>query len=201
MTTAYYAKYSPGHHGARDRIGGIPTHLPPQYPMCNDCNEPLTFIMQLYVDDKDLFDDSWLALQLYECKTCYEPSLIAIDKGARLNAKNEGVPLSQIDYQLSNMGVPSSRVEWGEYVQWQDITWERRDDPEPTDDIAQFWDDDNLKPEFAYLGHDKLGGCFAWCDDGGTSAKELGAIGQFSSIGATAYLYNHPHRGLSFEYF
>lgn len=203
MTTAYYAKYSPGHHGARDRIGGLPTYLPPQYPTCHECNEPLTFIMQLYVDDKDLFDDSWLALQLYECDrdSCYDQLLIAIDKSARLNTANEGVPLSQIDWQQSSMGVPYSRVEWGGYVHWQDITWEKRDDPEPTDDLDQFLDDGELKTQYAHLGDDKLGGCFVWCDDGGTTAKELGAIGQFSALSATAYLFNQPGRGLFFEYF
>lgn len=203
MTPAYYATYQPGHHGTRDRIGGVPSHLPPQYPACAKCDEPLVFIMQLYVDDKDLFDDRWLALQLYKCDPCCEHLLIAVDKGARLNTQHEGVPMSQIEWQTSSMGVPYSRVDWGGYVQWQGILWERREDPHPTHEIDQFYTDDGetLRPEFAHLGDDKLGGCFPWCDEGGTSAKELGAIGQFSQLAATAYLYNHPHRGLYFHYF
>jgi hypothetical protein len=30
---AHYMKFVPGHHGALDRIGGLPTHLPPEFPM------------------------------------------------------------------------------------------------------------------------------------------------------------------------
>ena len=191
---------SPAISAARDRIGGLPTHLPRRYPACNQCGELLTFLMQLYVDDKDLFDDSWLALQLYECEPCCEQLLLALDKNAKRNVGNEGVPLSQIDWQRSSMGVPYSRVEWGECVEWRDITWIQREDPDPTDEIEQFWNDDGLKEEHAHLLEDKLGGCFPWCDEGCT-AKQLGAIGQFTSLQHTAYLFNDPQRGLHFDYY
>lgn len=201
MATAYYAKYTPGHHGARDRIGGLPSHLPPEYPSCAHCGELLTFLMQIYVDDKDLFDNAWLALHLYECDDCGEQKLLALQKDARQNVDREGVPLFQLDWELNNVGVPYSRVEWGEYIAWQDITCLRREDPDPTDDIEQFWNGTEPKEEFAHLFEDKLGGCFPWCDEGGVPAKQLGAIGQFCVLRHTTYLFNDPEQGLHFCYY
>lgn len=201
MIPAYYATYIPGHHGARDRIGGLPTHLPQPYPSCQHCHAELTFVMQLYVDDKALFDDSWLVLQLYECDPCGRKLLLALTGGAKLNTANEGLPLPRVERQLNHMGVPYSPVEWGEQIEWQDIIWEQRNDPEPTDEVEQFWDGNEPKEEHKHLFEDKLGGCFPWCDDACLSAKQLGAIGQFSALRHTVYLFNNPQRGLYWCYY
>lgn len=193
LVTAYYAEYHEGHLGSRDRIGGLPTHLPIQYPTCSSCGVRLAFFMQLYVDKLGLFSESWLALQLYACteEACFESRLTAIGKGAELN--DSGVGVSHPDAHT------------------KDISWVRRDDPDPlsyADNVDSFWEDETQVAAFPYINNDKLGGCFAWCDEGGTTGYRLGAIGQFknpirspTNQCSMIYLFKSPERGLSFEFF
>ncbi len=193
---AYYAQYTKGHQGARDRIGGLPSHLPSPYPTCSSCGKPLGFLMQLYVDDKELFPDDWLALQLYEsadegCCMEGDSRLLIVPKGAAENTANEG--LEALD------------------IEPRDIRWLRRDDPDPSlspDDIGVFYDEDGvgeLFAEWAHLDDDKLGGCFAWEDDlVCTTGYRLGAIGQFRRSAAACdriYLYIPPAGDPHYSYF
>lgn len=192
IVPAYYAKYTEGHHGARDRIGGLPSHLPEPYPTCSECGERQALMMQLYVDDKELFQDDWLVLQLYECinRECPlgELRMIALPKDASANTGDEGAIHPDVEPQ--------------------DISWEKRDDPDPSlypGDVDVFVDEDGDRPEkYAYLDGDKLGGCFAWYDSNGFTGYQTGAIGQFASpTGACdmIYLLNSPENGLEYYYF
>lgn len=174
---AYYASYSHGHHGARDRIGGLPSHLPVPYPTCSECGQPLGMLMQLSVDDKQIFDETWLAVQLYECahEDCClkgDSQLIFVPLNAPENSGNEG--LEALD------------------VQPRDIKWILRDDPDPAqspDDVGTFFDSaGELLPQWPHLDDDKLGGCFAWEDEfTSTTAFRVGAFAQIRRDSETPY--------------
>jgi hypothetical protein len=191
---AYYAQYKEGHHGARDRIGGLPLHLPAPYPTCSVCGKRLGLLMQLYVDDKELFPDDWLALQLYECAEegcCMEGDsrLIVLPTGAAENTGNAG------------LAVPDAEP--------RDISWIKRDDPDPSlspDDIGFFWDENSEPfPGWTHLDDDKLGGCFAWEDEfSGATGYRVGAVGQFGTSVDDAnrlYLYIPPEGDPHFSYY
>jgi len=149
--------------------------------------------MQLYVDEMNLFPNDWLALHLYECtkNDCICPQLIAIKKTA---TKNHDA-----------MAFVNS------HVTARDIEWIQRDDPDPMeigDDLEHFLENETSIARYPYIHDDKIGGFFPWCDHGGTSGYDLGAIGQFQNpvVGSgnrcgMIYLYNAPERGLYFEYY
>ena len=166
---AYYAQYIDGHHGALDRIGGLPSHLPVGLHNC-ECDSEMSFVAQLYFQDKDLpfLDSCLLGVQLFSCDRCLHDIVLPIPEHAGSNESRTGKA-------------------WHKLNQWRDIKWVVRDDPEPTDDTEQFWVGDVLAPEYAHLLDDKIGGCFPVVDHDGTSALKQGIIGQLS-LDTTIYL-------------
>ncbi|HSI34991.1 MAG TPA: hypothetical protein VK986_15535, partial [Tepidisphaeraceae bacterium] len=74
MPLAHYMLFTPGHQGARDRIGGLPTHLPASPPVSPHTGEELAFLLQLYADDHRLPLPGVLGLHVYQIADDYDPS-------------------------------------------------------------------------------------------------------------------------------
>lgn len=84
-----------GSQTARDRAGGLPTHLPPAFPRCADTGEEMSFLMQLYCGPERLRLDDALCIQLYQCANVGEgedplPLAVKVPLGAELNRDHAG---------------------------------------------------------------------------------------------------------------
>lgn len=96
MTKAYYMDFIEGHNGSLDRVGGLPTHLPPYFPKSEYTGRELAFVMQVY-SSKERFDfEDIQCIQIYQTLDIEEgddgePVLVVVPKGAKLNTNNEGV--------------------------------------------------------------------------------------------------------------
>ena len=64
-TTSYVVEYTEGHNGP-DRLGGLPSHLPPRWPQCQCCQDDLSFIGQIYSSERCYFA-AYLCLHFYMC--------------------------------------------------------------------------------------------------------------------------------------
>lgn len=115
MIPAHYMKFVPGQHGQLDRIGGLPTHLPPEFPLSPNSGQQMAFLGQFYEHPERLPLDGALCIHLYQCLEDYDPwpVVVAVPKSAPLNLNQEGTP--QPD------------------VQPFDVEWEYREDPENFD--------------------------------------------------------------------
>jgi hypothetical protein len=112
-------RFIPGHHGALDRVGGLPSHLPPAFPV-NYAGRPLRFLAQFYCDGTRLSLPDALCLQVYQDGPDGGPVPVPVlvPLGAEPNA--------------GRCGTPDPRVAP------HDIEWEGRDDPdEPADDQVE----------------------------------------------------------------
>lgn len=117
MSVAYYMKFARGDHGAPDRIGGVPTHLPPAFPVCQDSGLAMAFLLQIYCPPLSLPDV--LCLQLYQAQDVGNggnplPVAVAIPSRSPLNTDSKGTAQRRIGTH--------------------DITWKEQIDPdcEPT---------------------------------------------------------------------
>jgi hypothetical protein len=100
-------------------VGGLPTHLPPDFPT-GDADRPLLFLAQFYCDGTRLRLDGALCLQVYQDIPDGDPIpvIVRVPHGAELNSAGLGIPDPEV--------VP------------HDIEWEYREDP----DEAPDWKDD-----------------------------------------------------------
>ncbi len=124
----HYMKLVPGHHGALDRIGGLPTHLPPQFPMTQKGNVPIktkrrrvakavvemipmAFSGQFYCHPERLHLPGALCLQIYQADPGDdpEPAVVVVPLGAAMNIEGQG------------------RVNQDAVL--HDVEWETREDP------------------------------------------------------------------------
>jgi hypothetical protein len=114
MVMAYYAKFVKGHHGALDRIGGLPSHLPLAFPACLS-GQQMAFLGQVYCEPPRLSLAEVLCIQLYQDPDVGEggdpcPVAVALPIDAPANKDRHGILQPQI--------VP------------HDIAWEKRIDPD-----------------------------------------------------------------------
>lgn len=70
MRPAYYMRFTEGHQGSQDRIGGLPRHLPPTIPVWEDTGRELVFLAQFYCHPDRLPLDA-LCIQLYQNSESY----------------------------------------------------------------------------------------------------------------------------------
>jgi hypothetical protein len=108
-------RFIPGHHGALDKVGGLPTHLPATFPT-NNAGQPLRFLAQFYCDGVRLRLDGTLCLQVYQDIPDGDPIpvIVRVPPGAELNSAQLGVPDPAV--------IP------------HDIEWEYREDPDDAPD-------------------------------------------------------------------
>lgn len=65
MFPAWYMRFVPGHHGSLDRVGGLPSHLPVEFPTASEGHQ-LQFLAPFYCDGHRLVLPGALCLQLYQ---------------------------------------------------------------------------------------------------------------------------------------
>lgn len=117
MVAAWYMQLIPGHQGAADRIGGIPSHLPEAFPVSDDTGQQLRFLAQFQCDGERLRLPGMRFLQIYQDDPELDPLpvIVLVADGARENAEQFGTPQEGV--------VP------------HDIVWQYNEDPdEATDD-------------------------------------------------------------------
>lgn len=115
MIPAWYMSFVPGSHGALDRVGGVPTHLPPSFPT-NSEGRPLRFLAQFYCDPVRFRLEGTLCLQIYQDLADDDPIpvIVRVPLSAELNELQLGMPAADI--------AP------------HDIEWSYQEDPDQSDD-------------------------------------------------------------------
>ncbi len=123
-----------------DKIGGLPTHKPEVFPICESTGEQLAFIAQIYCTPDRLIIPNTLCVQLYQ-EVIDEPAPVAI----RL----------PIDAQenLNNLGCIHP------YIRQLRIDWELRSDPDEIPETLELTDDE------LQLMESKVGGTPYYTDD------------------------------------
>jgi hypothetical protein len=147
MSTAHYMQFIKGHHGAMDRIGGLPTHLPAVFPVALD-GRSMAFLAQFYCAPTRLNLPDTRCIQLYQDRDVGEgggpwPTAIRVPLDAPLNTANSGTQLPMIKPH--------------------DITWETRVDP----------DSEPASPDDLPLYGSKIGGLCLNMDSFETSDRFL----------------------------
>ena len=114
---AHSVSWVMGYHrrpqGERDRVGGLPDHLPHVWPLCQLCQERMEFVGQLYACDRLPLGDP-LGLQFYVCDNCRQTyngqandrvpiHMEVLPPGAAENVGREGVrcrrqPIRYVSY-------------------------------------------------------------------------------------------------------
>ena len=164
----------------RDRVGGLPSHLPYMWPRCQACHERMSFVGQLYAADW-LPLDGHLALQFYVCDDCQEERkwlhMEALPPSAPSNARKVGVRCrSRPRRYIHFTPVEDSMDQWA-------FNRRRLAEEELPD---------------KHLRRDKVGGLFPY--DGYESPKITPAnrmVAQFvwPGVGAAVYLYHSARHG------
>jgi hypothetical protein len=116
MVAAHYMKFVRGHHGALDRIGGVPSHVPPVWLTSADSmapglvrpmrpGPPMRFLAQFYCDPVRLPLAGTLCLQIYQCDPEEDPwpAFLKVPLDARPNTEQLGIP---------QPGVIAHDIEW-----------------------------------------------------------------------------------------
>ncbi len=115
-------RFIEGHHGSRDRIGGLPSHLPSSMPVWEDTGRELVFLAQFYCQPNRLGLEDCLCLQIYQniesycdneiAPVAYEPYVTAVllPRNAPLNTTGAGCSCPDL--------------------QPFDIGWDYREDPD-----------------------------------------------------------------------
>ena len=112
MIPAWYMTFRRGHSGGLDRIGGIPTHLPPDFPRSPDPDSSLVFLAQFECHPERLALPDTFLLQVYLHVTggMETPVVIRVGHDAEENVDGVGVPYPDV--------VP------------HDVEWTYREDPD-----------------------------------------------------------------------
>ena len=145
-TTSYVASYTDGHTGT-DRLGGLPSHLPPRWPQCQACQDDMAFVAQIYSSDRCQFG-KYLCVHFYMCNCdCTE--------GGDLLLHMEPLPKTAVKNE-TNYGVehPDQTYTTIQYTAFQD--------PPPFCDSGK-----EVTPEdWPHIFKDKVGGLFPYEGDG-----------------------------------
>ena len=81
--------------GKLNKFGGLPTHLPPEWPKDQYGEDKLTFLCQLYCDVEKLVIENILCIQLYQWvdgngDEGSDPIIVTVPVGAEENLQGEG---------------------------------------------------------------------------------------------------------------
>jgi hypothetical protein len=167
MPVAYYMRFVKGHHGALDRVGGLPSHLPPAVPLCPTSGQEMAFLAQFYCTLPRLGLSNTLCVQLYQAHDVGEggdpvPVAIRVPIGSPANINNGGRPHPQV---VSH-----------------DVCWEERKDPDAEPPF----------PDDLPLYQSKIGGLCLHSDLFGESEQFLMQLkeepGNFNFAGRTCLL-------------
>ncbi|WP_439621522.1 hypothetical protein [Gemmata sp.] len=174
--------------GGRDRVGGVPDHLPHVWPRCQLCQEPMGFVGQLYSRDRLPLGDS-LGLQIYVCNDCRE----AFNGGA-----NDRSP---IHMELLTPDAVENTTRKGVRCRRQPALHIAYT---PTPDSVDQWSfnrgrlvEDQLSD--THLRLDKVGGLFPYDGSDGpkiTRANRMIAQFLWAGVGGPIYLFDSAKRGV-----
>lgn len=81
--------------GKLNKFGGLPTHLPPEWPKDQHGKDKLTFLCQFYCDVEKLVIENILCIQLYQWvdgngDEGSDPIIVTVPVGAKENLQGEG---------------------------------------------------------------------------------------------------------------
>jgi|SRR3954469_5853850 len=102
MKQAFYMRFIKGASEALDRIGGLPKHLPSEFPLCTTCGAAMAFLVQFYSEPPILDFKGAFCVQLYQCPQVDEgcaplPTLITLMGTAPENTENRGVAAQNVE--------------------------------------------------------------------------------------------------------
>ena len=198
VSTSHVMKYSRRSNGGSDFVGGLPTHLPYTWPLCQLCQIPMAFVGQLYASD--CFPVDHLAVQFYVCNDCRNQIHPAsanggINKKITLNIANtvhvQPIP-STAEPNKSNRGVRC------QHQPKLYITYDTIDDSVDQRTFNRRKIAEERLPD-QHLRKDKIGGLFPYDGHDGpkiTKSNQLLAQFLWQGIGKTLYLYSATKTGL-----
>jgi hypothetical protein len=137
MRRVYYMKFVKCNKGSLDRVGGLPTHLPPYFPKSSLTGKELGFLFQIYCDNEKLQLPETLCIQVYQ----------SVD----INNGDDGEPIIvkvPINSPINNEMKGTISPELAQY----DIEWEEGNEPDALPDFM------NCSPEHLKWMNSKLGG-------------------------------------------
>lgn len=90
MKKVYYMDFHLGKTTSLNKVGGLPTHLPKNFPVSKITGNPLGFLMQLYCDEERLNIQDALCLQIYQSVEIDDgddpsPVILKLPKNSSLN--------------------------------------------------------------------------------------------------------------------
>jgi hypothetical protein len=115
MNKVFYMKFDKGHRGSLDKVGGLPTHIPPFFPQSSFTGKQLGFLFQIYCDNEKLQVPGALCIQAYQS--------VDIDSGDDGQPVVIKVPINSL-LNEENKGTISPEI--GQY----DILWEQGEEPD-----------------------------------------------------------------------
>jgi len=116
MAHSHYMRFTTAIGHSLDRIGGLPTHLPPEFPRCPFSGEPMSFVAQFHVVEPRLSVRDARLIQIYQCLDD-EPWPIAITLGrdAPENTEDLGVIQPLLDPAAIEWNLVNEPVEPGDW--------------------------------------------------------------------------------------
>ena len=175
--------------GERDRVGGLPDHLPHVWPVCQLCQERMEFVGQLYARDGLPLGDS-LGLQFYVCDSCRRTF-----KGLA----NDSLP---IHMEMLTRRAAGRSGRKGVRCRRQPVLYISYT---PVEDSMDQWtlirrklSEEELPDK--HLRQDKVGGLFPYGNDSDgpkiTPTNRMVAQFMWAAVGGPIYLYQSSTRGL-----
>ena len=97
---SYYMEFDSKYTGNLNKYGGLPTHLPTQWPVTDQDGDEMTFLCQLYCDDKMLSIPDTLCIQVYQLVIndleASDPIIVQVPIGAKENVDKRGIPCKRL---------------------------------------------------------------------------------------------------------
>ena len=187
-SVSWVMSYHARPQGSRDRVGGVPDHLPHVWPRCQLCQEPMGFVGQLYACDRLVLDGA-LGLQIYVCDGCRRSSPGQANDWLPIHM--ELLPSAAVE-NASRKGVRCRRQPT-RYIAYT-----------PTPDSIDQWAFNRSRlaeeelPD-THLRSDKVGGLFPYDGyDGPKITRANQMIAQFiwAGVGGPIYLFRSATRGV-----
>lgn len=96
---SYYMEFDSKYTGNLNKYGGLPTHLPSQWPV-DKYGDEMTFLCQLYCDDKKLSIPGTLCIQIYQLiiddEEASDPIIVQVPIGAKENIDKIGLSFNRV---------------------------------------------------------------------------------------------------------
>lgn len=199
QSVSHVMSYSRRPSGSQDSIGGLPTHLAPQWPQCQVCQlgTQMAFVGQLYAKDWLPMDD-YLAIQFYVCDRCRKNVPVLSSSGREKKRATFSIP-SALHIERLPRTAPVNTKAFGTRCPFQP---KRYINYTPVEDSMDQWEFNRRRTSEVelpdkHLRLDKLGGLFPY-DEGVRITKQNMMIGQlhWQGFGGTVYLFHSTRVGI-----